>query len=283
MATVVRRVVSCRSSVFPEVCRSLSPLQASSALSACHGGPQSIQRRWWYDVDAGLKHRDKPAISRSRHIFVRNHVPVVLLDTVRGLGKKGQIVNVKRGYARHHLVPKGLGLFGTWENIDLYADPTLIDDPSLQARLASTRGRLPFDWVDEIKVQFIRWAREDNLEYLLEPVTVWDLLEELSEKCELDLLPGNVDLPENGFDRAGIHDVPVRIPFRSADVASGRYTLRAEVLTRQSQEDLLRVEEMTRAVEQSRRFELPQRAQRIGGGEGDVGDFDSDLGEERGP
>lgn len=75
------------------------------------------------------------------------------------VGVKGQIVHVKRlravisgpsaprrGYARHHLVPNGLAAFGTWENIDMHADPGLIEDPTLKARVATQRGQLPFDW-----------------------------------------------------------------------------------------------------------------------------------------
>lgn len=35
---------------------------------------------------------------------------VVLADDVPNLGHKGDVVNVADGYARHHLVPKGLAL-----------------------------------------------------------------------------------------------------------------------------------------------------------------------------
>merc|ERR1712113_1350845 len=144
---------------------------------------------------------------------------VVMLSSVRGVGRKGQIVNVKRGFARHHLVPKGLAVFGTWENIDSYADPTLVEDATLKARVQAERGRLPFDWVDDIRLKFVRWAREDNLASLLEPITMWDLLEEVSENHELDLLPGNVDMPEGGISDVGTHQVPVRIAFRNPESA----------------------------------------------------------------
>jgi len=221
---------------------------------------RATQRRWWWDVDATKKKFDKPAFTNSEYCFVRGQVPIVLLQPVRGLGQKGQIVSVKRGYARHQLVPKGLAVFGTWENIDMYADPALVEDPSLKSRVQSARGRLPFDWVDEIRLVFVRWARQDHPTTLLEPIRVWEVLEELSEHHELDLLPGNIDVPEGGFGSTGFHEVPVRIAFRNPESAAGRYTLRVEVISRQSQEDQLRREEMAEAVAQSLRFELPQRA-----------------------
>ena len=35
---------------------------------------------------------------------------VILLEDVKALGKKGQIVNVNDGYARNFILPKKLGL-----------------------------------------------------------------------------------------------------------------------------------------------------------------------------
>lgn len=221
--------------------------------------PASVQRRWWFDPDASKKNYDKPAVTGSRHLFIKREVPVVLLQAVRGLGPQGKIVNVKRGYARHFLVPKGLAVFGTWENIDQYADPALVEDPTLKARAATERGRLPFDWVSEIQLRFVRWARDDSLSSLLEPITVWEVLEQLSAEHELDLLPVNVGLPPGGIDAIGKHEVPIRMSFRNPEAAAGSYSVMVEVVSQQSLEEELRREEMQRNVEQSMRFQLPQR------------------------
>lgn len=43
---------------------------------------------------------------------------VILLEDVKALGKKGQIVNVSDGYARNMLLPKKLGVEATGKNLN---------------------------------------------------------------------------------------------------------------------------------------------------------------------
>lgn len=42
---------------------------------------------------------------------------VILKEDVQGLGKAGQIINVKDGYARNYLLPKGLALIADEKNL----------------------------------------------------------------------------------------------------------------------------------------------------------------------
>lgn len=43
---------------------------------------------------------------------------IILLEDVKTLGKKGQIVNVNDGYARNYILPKKLGMEATNKNIN---------------------------------------------------------------------------------------------------------------------------------------------------------------------
>ena len=43
---------------------------------------------------------------------------VILLEDVKSLGKKGQIVNVSDGYARNMILPKKLGVEATSKNLN---------------------------------------------------------------------------------------------------------------------------------------------------------------------
>jgi len=42
---------------------------------------------------------------------------IILLQSVRGLGGPGDIVNVKSGYARNYLIPKEIAVFATQSNV----------------------------------------------------------------------------------------------------------------------------------------------------------------------
>tara|TARA_B100000586_G_C19774677_1_gene287433 strand:- start:53 stop:502 length:450 start_codon:yes stop_codon:yes gene_type:complete len=42
---------------------------------------------------------------------------IVLLQSVRGLGSPGDIVNVKSGYARNYLIPKDIAVYATKTNV----------------------------------------------------------------------------------------------------------------------------------------------------------------------
>ena len=43
---------------------------------------------------------------------------VILLEDVKSLGKKGQLVEVNAGYARNFILPKKLGIEATSKNIN---------------------------------------------------------------------------------------------------------------------------------------------------------------------
>ena len=43
---------------------------------------------------------------------------VILLEDVKSLGKKGQIVKINDGYARNYVLPKKLGLEATAKNLN---------------------------------------------------------------------------------------------------------------------------------------------------------------------
>ena len=47
---------------------------------------------------------------------------VILLQDVKSLGKKGDLVEVKDGYARNAILPKKLGVEATPKNINDYVE-----------------------------------------------------------------------------------------------------------------------------------------------------------------
>ena len=51
---------------------------------------------------------------------------VILIKPVRKLGKVGEIVNVKNGYGRNFLVPQGMAIRATKENLGKFAAKPLL-------------------------------------------------------------------------------------------------------------------------------------------------------------
>ena len=74
---------------------------------------------------------------------------VILLEDVKTLGKKGQIVKINDGYARNYVLPKKLGIEATAKNLndlklarkreEKEAAEELAEQRSLQLRLKSAQ------------------------------------------------------------------------------------------------------------------------------------------------
>ncbi|CEM10755.1 unnamed protein product [Vitrella brassicaformis CCMP3155] len=173
--------------------------------------------------------------------------PVVLKENVKNVGRTGQVVFVKRGYARHYLVPNELAVWGTWENIDEHADPQYMHEAVQLGYSLDQQQKHSFDWVHDIKLQFVLKTHDTKLNELIEPLTVWQILDALSTQHELDLLPSNIDFPDRdkwkGLNTVGTHDVSIRIPFRTH---TGAYAISVEIVSDQ---------ERRRAIERQKAME----------------------------
>jgi len=177
-----------------------------------------IQIRYlWHDPRIKKKSEGLPLISRSNFLLVSRDIPVVLKQDVIGVGKKGQIVNTKRGFARNSLIPQGLAAYATvWENVDRYADPTLVDDMDGAARQAELLKAHRFDWIKDIKLQFIRdtdTTQEEDENLIIKPIGIWEIIDQLRQNYQLDLIPRDFVLPEGGLIRLGMYQIRLELKF----------------------------------------------------------------------
>lgn len=65
---------------------------------------------------------------------------VILLEDVKALGKKGEIVNVNDGYARNFILPKKLGLEATGKNLNDLKLQKANEEKVAQEQLEATKA-----------------------------------------------------------------------------------------------------------------------------------------------
>lgn len=131
---------------------------------------------------------------------------VVLLEDVKALGKKGQIVKVSDGYARNFILPKKLGVEATAKNLN---------DLKLQK-------------ANEAKIAAEQLAAAKELAAKLEPLSVTlkmkageggkafgsvsgkEIAAAAAEQLKLEIDKKKLVLPEP-IKTFGIHEVPVKL------------------------------------------------------------------------
>lgn len=103
---------------------------------------------------------------------------VVLLEPISKLGKTGDIVNVKNGYARNFLIPRGAALRATNENIAIFES----QKKDIEAKNADKQkiAEALAKKVNDLNVTIIRQAAEDGRLY--GSVTVREIAEHIVEQ-----------------------------------------------------------------------------------------------------
>jgi large subunit ribosomal protein L9 len=84
----------------------------------------------------------KPALKRPERVRSadrRGGVELLLTENVPSLGKQGEIVRVKTGYARNYLIPQGLGTVATGQNKRLVELHRQRQQATLDIKLANLR------------------------------------------------------------------------------------------------------------------------------------------------
>lgn len=138
---------------------------------------------------------------------------IILLTDVRSLGKRGQVVDVKPGYARNYLVPQGLALEATQGNVRYFEQiRAKVDAQLAQEREAAEQVAQA---IEKVHIEIAK--RVGETETLYGSVTATDIADEL-EKKGITVDRRKIDL-EGGIKTVGDHQVRIYLhPEVSAEI-----------------------------------------------------------------
>ena len=131
---------------------------------------------------------------------------VILLEDVKALGKKGQIVNVNDGYARNFILPKKLGVEANNKNLNDLKLKKANDEKIAQEQLeeAQELGKK----IEAGKVELAIKVGEGGRTF--GSVSTKEIAAAVKEQMGYDIDKKNIQLKE-AIKTLGTHNVPVKL------------------------------------------------------------------------
>ena len=129
---------------------------------------------------------------------------VILLEKIANLGKLGDLVNVKPGYARNYLVPQGLATVATEENIKVFEERRAELEKASADKLQAAQAR-----AKELSGQGVEIASKASDEgRLFGSVGLVEISEAFTAKG-MEVSKSEIQLPEGPFKAIGSYEVLV--------------------------------------------------------------------------
>ena len=137
-------------------------------------------------------------------------VEVVLRDNLEHLGSIGDVVRVRRGYARNYLLPRGLAVLATRGNVR-----QIEHEKAVQAhRVAKLREKQEavVAQLSKVTVMVAKEASEEGK--LFGSVTSADVIEGLKAKgVEVEVDKRKLVMPDQPIKEVGSYEVGVKLPY----------------------------------------------------------------------
>lgn len=131
---------------------------------------------------------------------------VILLKDVKGLGKAGDLVNAKDGYARNFLIPKGLAVEATKSNLSKWEkDMELKRQKEKEEYEEALKLK---EKIESITVEIKSKAGEGGK--LFGSITSNDIARELKKQHNIDIDKRKIELKDN-IKSLGTTDVIIRV------------------------------------------------------------------------
>ena len=126
---------------------------------------------------------------------------VILTSNIRKLGKIGDLVNVKSGFARNYLFPQNKALRETKKNLEHFKK--LKEEIIAKEKIQKDKAEIILTELEDVKIVFIREA--DDNDQLYGSVSVKDIQMYLSEK-NIKISPEDI-LINNPIKSIGKHKI----------------------------------------------------------------------------
>ena len=131
---------------------------------------------------------------------------VILLEDVKSLGKKGQIVNVSDGYARNFILPKKLGVEATSKNLNDLKLRKANEEKVAQENLDAAKA-----FAEELSTkEIILTLKVGEGGRTFGSVSSKEISEAAKKQLNLDIDKKKLQL-ENPIRNLGVTNVPVRL------------------------------------------------------------------------
>lgn len=131
---------------------------------------------------------------------------VILLEDVKGLGKKGDLVDSKTGYARNFLFPKGLAIEATPANLKKWKEEQKEKEAKMKEEKAEALQLK--EKIEKVTVELKAKGGEGGR--LFGSITSKDIGEALKKQHKIDVDRKKIELKEN-IKSAGVTKVDIRV------------------------------------------------------------------------
>ncbi|MFA5524578.1 MAG: 50S ribosomal protein L9 [Tissierellales bacterium] len=132
---------------------------------------------------------------------------VILLQDVKGLGKKGEVVNAKDGYARNFLFPKNLAKVATEGNVKVLEEQKTAKKIKQEEELI--RAKELADKISDLTVELKGKSGENGK--LFGSITTKDVSEALKKQHKIDIDKRKMDIDGGNIKTIGTTLVEVKV------------------------------------------------------------------------
>ena len=129
---------------------------------------------------------------------------IILLEDVKSLGKKGDIVNVSDGYARNMILPKKLGVEATGKNLN---DLKLKNQQKVAQENLDAAKELAAAISDKEVTVSLKTGEGGKT---FGSVSTKEIAAAAKEQLQMELDKKKMQLPEGGLKSLGVHEVTIK-------------------------------------------------------------------------